>query len=268
MTPNKCISIIVLSYNDRRIVRAIKSVRLFDDLGCVRIILIDGGSRQAIKDLISSLLTPDDLFISEPDSGIFDALNKGLERCDTEFLGWLGSDDMFTGKVLASRVLESLKDHELFVAATAVFRGTRVTRVTHATPARLGLVRFGLHNPHFSTFGRTALFTSDRFDIGIPGADIAYFVRLFAMEPRVTSTEDIATLMEEGGFSNESYRTIVTTNFSLISIYAKCTNIFVAPLALLTKLGYKLCSVLYYKIRRLDCASILLAERPSDSATQ
>ena len=265
MIGTKRISIIVPSYNDPRIVRSVRSVRQFDDMGCVRIIVIDGASNRAVRDLITPLLTPDDLFMSEPDRGIFDALNKGLDRCKTEFIGWLGSDDVFTGKVTASRVIGSLGEHDLFVAATGIFRGVRVRRVIHGAPSRFGLVKFGLHNPHFSTFGRASLLTSDRFELGIPGADIAYFVRLFAKRPRVASTEDIATLMEEGGFSTESYGKIVTTNLSLLSVYAKHTNIVVAPLALLLKLGYKFCSLLYYKMFRLDCAAIVLGEGANGS---
>lgn len=144
MTATRRLSIIIPSYNDPRIVEAMRSVRRFDDTGCVRLIVIDGASKQAVKDLITPLLGPDDLFMSEPDRGIFDALNKGLDHCTTEFIGWLGSDDIFTGKVPASRVIAALENHDLFVAGTAVFRGDRIRRVTHALPSRLGLVRFGL----------------------------------------------------------------------------------------------------------------------------
>ena len=102
---NKRLSIILPIYNDARIADAIRSVRRFDNIGTVRLVVIDGGSKKEVKDMISTLLAPGDVFISEPDDGIFDALNKGLGCCGTEFIGWLGSDDVFTGKVLAGDVV-------------------------------------------------------------------------------------------------------------------------------------------------------------------
>ncbi len=256
MINNKRLSIILPVYNDARITDAIRSVRRFDDIGTVNLVVIDGGSKQEIKDMITPLLGPGDVFISEPDDGIFDALNKGLSLCATEFIGWLGSDDLFTGKVLSSNVVCALENHDLFVASTAVFRGDQIRRVTHALPSRYGLAKFGLHNPHFSTFGKAAILKSDHFEIGIRGADIAYFVRIFAKKPRVITTGTIATLMEEGGFSTKSYYGILRGNLPLLSVYSKHTNVLMAPLSLLIKLGYKSLSLLYYKIFKLNRASL------------
>ncbi len=260
MTQDRRLSIIIPSYNDARIVSCINSVRRFDDIGCVRIVLIDGGSNEGVQSLIRPLLGSDDVFISEPDCGIFDALNKGLNHCTTEFLGWLGSDDIYTCRVPASLVVGCLEDSDLFVAATAVFRGGRIRRVTHAAPARNGWVKFGLHNPHFSTFGRAALLTSDRFEVGIPGSDIAYFIRIFERLPRVCTSREIGTLMEEGGFSTKSYRRMLATNASLLSIYARHIGPLLAPVALLLKLGCKVLSLAYYKVVRMDRASFMLSE--------
>jgi glycosyltransferase len=248
----KRLSIILPSYNDGRIGEAIESVRRFDDVGTVRLVVIDGGSEAGVREAIERRLAPDDIFVSEPDGGIFDALNKGLDRCTTKYIGWLGSDDLFTGQLLASEVLGALQDHDLLVANLALFRDGRVRRVTHAWPSRFRLARYGLHNPHFSTFGRAALLKSERFDLRLRGADIAYFLHIFAKKPGVLSTNVIATLQGEGGFSTRSYRKSLNVNMELISVYAKYTNVAVAPIALCIKMGYKLWSSIYYRIFRLD----------------
>src|ERR1017187_3672347 len=110
MIEAKRISIIVASYNDPRIVGAIRSIRHFDDMDTVKIVVIDGGSAPDVQRLIKESLTEDDIFVSERDRGIFDALNKGLDACDTEFIGWLGSDDVFTGSIKASAVVSALSN--------------------------------------------------------------------------------------------------------------------------------------------------------------
>lgn len=247
----KSLSIIMPSYQDPRIAEAIASVRRFDDVDAVRILVIDGGSKPEILDLITPLLTAGDVLISERDRGIFDALNKGLDLADSEFIGWLGSDDLFSGRLLASEVLEALRCFDLLVAGLVLFNEDRVKRLTHAWPSRFRLARFGLHNPHFATFGRAALLKSERFDLSFRGADIAYFLAVFAKKPRVLTTGEVAVLQGEGGYSTTSYRKSIDVNMELLPVYARYTNALVAPFALMIKLGYKFWSSIYYRIFRV-----------------
>lgn len=256
MTSAKRLGIILPSFNDIRIAKAIASIRRFDDVNCVKLLVIDGGSRPEVCEAILPLLRDGDVFIHERDLGIFDALNKGLDLCDTEFIGWLGSDDLFTGQVQASIVLQELAQHDLFIADLAIFGEGRVQRITHSRPSTLGLVRFGLHNPHYSTFGRASLLRSERFELNLLAADISYFVRIFARHPSVACTARVGTLQGAGGFSNTSYKRILRINWQLLRIYGAATHPLVAPLALLLKLGYKFWSSIYYRIFKLDSHSL------------
>ncbi len=251
MTAVKRLSIIVPSYNDARIERSIRSIRRFDDLGTVRIVVVDGGSPDAITQLIARNLSPHDTFISEPDNGIFDALNKGLDACDTEFIGFLGSDDLYTGAVLASQVIAALTEYDVFMANAAFFRNGYVTRKTLGLPSRIGLMNLGLHNPHHATFGAAELLKSERFSLELRGSDIDYFIKIFNKKPRVTSVNTVATFQEEGGFSNSSMVDILRTNMELISMYAHYTNWILGPIAVIIKLGYKLASRAYYGVFRM-----------------
>ena len=194
MTTVKRLSIILLSYNDLRVERAIKSIRSFDDLNTVELVVIDGNSNDEVKSAIRRNLTESDVFISEPDDGIFDALNKGLDSSRCEFIGWLGSDDLFTGNVKSSEVVNALEKHDLFIANLQLFHNGFVTRITHSLPAKLGLVKYGFNNPHFSTFGRSELLKSEKFRLGIRGSDIEYFLKLFNAKPRIICTDKVATL--------------------------------------------------------------------------
>jgi len=244
----KRLSIIIPSFNDARIAHAIRSTRFFDDNGSVRILVVDGGSKPELQRLIAGLLQPDDLFICEPDMGIFDALNKGLARSTTEFIGWLGSDDFYTGKVRASQVLADLESNDLLVANLAHFRGDRITRLTHALPSRIRLAKVGLNNPHFATFGRRSLLASHRFMLGMRGADIPYFLEVFESKPRVATISEVAVIAEEGGFSTVSPRMILASHLELLSVYAVYIGRVLAPFCVALKLGYKAWSAAYYRI--------------------
>lgn len=242
------ISVILPSFRDARIVNAIASIRLFDDCGAVRLVVIDGGSPPELVAAIQRLLNPDDVLVSEPDKGIFDGLNKGLDRVATPYVGWLGSDDLYSGAVKASEVIARLTDHDLFVCSLYLTDGPRILRYTHARYAAMGLVRFGLHNPHYATFGRAATLCAERFDIANIGADIGYFLRIFAKRPRVAATPKVAVLQEQGGFSTQSKRKILRINREVYRYYRERQNPVVALAAVAAKLGYKSLGALRYRL--------------------
>ena len=263
MISDKRLGIIIPSFNDNRIADAIESIRRFDDISCVKLFVIDGGSSTEVCNIIRPLMREGDVFIHEHDRGIFDALNKGLDLSDTEFIGWLGSDDLLTGQVLASDVVHALETHDLFVASLAMFNDQRVVRLTHSLPSRFALARFGLHNPHYSTFGRALLLQSERFEMGLLASDISYFLKIFARKPQVATTGKVATLQGQGGFSNKTIGRSVHVNMQLLPTYSRHANILVAPLALAIKLGYKTWSIGYYKIFKTARASLEKHRNPT-----
>lgn len=260
------LSIILPSFRDARILDAIASIRRFDNCNAVRVIVIDGGSPPALVAGIDALLTDADTLISEPDQGIFDGLNKGLDRVTTPYIGWLGSDDLFTGEVPASEVIAALRDHDLYVASIVHFRGEHVSRTTRSWPAAHGLVKYGLNNPHYSTFGRAELLCGERFSVGDICADIDYFLRIFAKRPRIASTPRAALLMAEGGHSNASWRRTIAVNRQAFEHYARHTNAPVAFLCVIGKLGLKTVAAGYYRLRRLPWQSLFPAAKPERTA--
>ncbi len=236
----KRLSIIMPSFNDARIAEAIASVRRFDDIDTVKLVIIDGGSKPEVVNLLKAAVRPGDILVSEPDKGIFDGLNKGLDRVDTEFLGWLGSDDFFTGQVKASDVVAALEHEDLFVTSLAIFQDRIVRRLTSAWPSAHGLASIGLHNPHYSTFGRSALMKSVQFRLDLKGADIDYFLRIFARRPSVQVDRRVGTLQREGGFSTAGWRRVLEINRELFGVYYENCGLLRALVALPVKLGYKL----------------------------
>lgn len=253
----KRLSIILPSFNDARVVEAIDSIRRFDDLDIVRLVVIDGGSDPAIVELLRAAVRPGDVLISERDRGIFDGLNKGLDQVDCEYVGWLGSDDLYSCQVKASDVVAALDRCDLYVTGLALFDDSeQVLRITKAWPSEHHLARFGLHNPHYATFGRRELLCSRRFDLHLKGADIAYFLDLFATRPRVIADPRIGVLQRQGGFSTSSYGKILTINRELYGVYARHVGPVLAPLSVGMKLGYKLLGRLRRTLSPLAVATL------------
>jgi glycosyltransferase involved in cell wall biosynthesis len=89
------VSIITVVFNRvDKLERALKAVlnQAYDN---IEYIVIDGGSTDGTLDIIRRYENAIDYYISEPDSGIYNAMNKGLELATGEFIGILNSDDWF-----------------------------------------------------------------------------------------------------------------------------------------------------------------------------
>ena len=95
------ISVITVSYNsEKTIENTIKSVlnQTYDN---IEYIVIDGNSQDSTLKIIKKYDTSIDLWISESDSGIYNAINKGLKMSSGDIIGILNSDDTYTKDALS-----------------------------------------------------------------------------------------------------------------------------------------------------------------------
>lgn len=89
----KQVSIITATYNAKATIEAsIQSVISLKSES-IEYIIIDGGSTDGTVDVLNTYLDYIDFFISEPDDGIYDALNKGIKRATGKHVLVLGADD-------------------------------------------------------------------------------------------------------------------------------------------------------------------------------
>lgn len=98
----KSISIIVAVFNgEGTIQKTLDSIRSqkADD---VELIIIDGNSTDATRDIVSRNLDIVDHFVSEPDTGIYNAWNKGLAIAKGDWFAFIGADDWYAEGALAA----------------------------------------------------------------------------------------------------------------------------------------------------------------------
>lgn len=89
------ISIITIVYNNADcIVDCLKSVQA-QSYAAVEHIVIDGGSTDGTQEQIAPYIDQLGYYVSEPDKGLYNALNKGIQHCSGELIGILHSDDLF-----------------------------------------------------------------------------------------------------------------------------------------------------------------------------
>jgi glycosyltransferase involved in cell wall biosynthesis len=102
---SKKISIITINYNNLEgLKRTVESVvnQTWQEF---EYIVIDGGSTDGSAEYIESQNGKIDYWVSEPDNGIYNAMNKGIEKATGEYLLFLNSGDyLFTNKTLKENV--------------------------------------------------------------------------------------------------------------------------------------------------------------------
>jgi glycosyltransferase involved in cell wall biosynthesis len=98
------ITIITVCYNrEATIEKAIKSV-LEQNYHNIEYIVIDGNSTDGTKEIIESYRDKISQYISEPDKGMYDAINKGLQLATGDVIGLMHSDDEFYDKTAVKRI--------------------------------------------------------------------------------------------------------------------------------------------------------------------
>ncbi len=109
---------------EKCIEKSIKSV-LNQSYDNVEYIIIDGGSTDGTLDIINKYKNYIDYFISEPDTGIYDALNKGMSVARGDYIVILGSDDWYEPYAFKLMMHHSLKSNALLLSAKIAIRNDK-----------------------------------------------------------------------------------------------------------------------------------------------
>lgn len=107
------ISIITASFNSEKTIGAAIASLKCQSWPAIEHVVIDGLSRDATVDIARQTLTDSDILVTEPDRGIFDALNKGLFKATGNVVGFLNSDDLLADSQVLSKVAACFEDPEI-----------------------------------------------------------------------------------------------------------------------------------------------------------
>lgn len=108
------ISLITPSYNSKKTIsRTIESV-IAQNYSDLEYIIIDGSSKDDTGEIVASYQDKINIkFISEPDKGIYDAMNKGIKMATGDIVGILNSDDFYENDNVLKTVSEAFNEQKV-----------------------------------------------------------------------------------------------------------------------------------------------------------
>ena len=203
------VSIITVVYNNVKYIgESIESV-LSQDYHPVEYIVIDGGSTDGTLDVVEKYRDKISVFLSEPDDGIYDALNKGINIATGDVIAILHSDDLFCGECVVSDMVKRMSDTKSeFCFSDMVIVDSvsdKVLRYYMAGYFSRWMFRMGWMPPHPTCFINKSLF--DEFGLyslkyKVAG-DFDFLLRIFYKRDIHWSYLDRVTVkMRQGGVSN------------------------------------------------------------------
>lgn len=230
------VSIITVVYNNKNTINdAVDSV-INQTYKNIEYIIVDGGSTDGTIDVIRSCGDKIDKFISEPDKGIYDAMNKGIRLATGDVVGILNSDDFYTSNDILEIVANEFisKDIDCLYGDLEYVESKNVNKVVRywkSKPYNEGLFQKGWHPPHPTFFVKKECYEKYgvfNLDFKI-AADYELMLR-FLERYKLKSAYIPRTFvkMRIGGISNRNLSSILRANIECYKAW-KINGLYINP---------------------------------------
>lgn len=153
-------SIITVNYNNKDGLRKTIQSVINQDFKNFEYIIIDGGSTDGSVEVIKEYADKIDYWVSEPDKGIYNAMNKGILQVHGEYLNFMNSGDLFYNNNVLTK-FSTLCNKDIILGKQKFSNGR-----TEEPPCEnfTMMTLFKEHINHQSTFISHKLFTKQKYD--------------------------------------------------------------------------------------------------------
>ena len=220
------VSIITVCFNSKKTIKdTIESVvsQKYDN---IEYIIVDGGSVDGTLDILKKYRDQIHKYISDPDDGIYEAMNKGIKLSTGDIIAILNSDDMYPDQTIAGQMVEFVQSNGLDAAyGDLVYidhnNTDHVTRFWRAGEYKKGAFCYGWVLPHPTFFCRKEIFEkygyfNEKFQIA---ADFELMLRFIEKHQiKVGYLPKVIVKMRVGGKAN-ILRGMIRGNWEIIKSF-------------------------------------------------
>ena len=242
------ISIITVCYNSEATIQdTIESV-LAQTHSNIEYIIIDGASSDDTLSIINKYKDKVSKLVSEPDKGIYDAMNKGVQLATGDVVGILNSDDFFESEDVVEAIVKCFKqnpNNDLIFGDVVFVNPNKLDKITRHYSAKhfkMWKLRFGWMPPHPATFIRkTAYQKTGLYSLNYKiAADYEMFIRLLMVNHlKFSYLNKVLVRMRAGGVSTSGLKSSILLNREIVKT-CRSNGIYTNILMVLIKIPFKL----------------------------
>jgi glycosyltransferase involved in cell wall biosynthesis len=174
------------------------------------LIIIDGGSTDGSKEIIRNAGDVVQKWVSEPDQGIYDALNKGIRMSEGDVIGFLHSGDLYADSNVLQKIIIPFQESQVDIIYGDLRyvnkdKRKRVVRYWKSGEFHPGLIQKGWMPPHPTFYMRREIYASlGLFDLSFKiAADYDLMLRVLKNPGlKIAYIPEVLVEMETGGLSN------------------------------------------------------------------
>lgn len=205
------VSIITVTYNSVRYLENCILSIVNQSYSDIELIIIDGNSKDGTLDTINKYQQYISKWISEPDRGVYDAMNKGIKLATGDLIGILNSDDTFYSNTVIENIVSFHKHYNINASIGNITQHNKYGKMVRLYSSKSWYpekLEIGYMPPHPSIFFQRSLFNEYGYynlEFYI-GADYELIVRYFLKNKITWKYSGITTTsMLIGGKSSSGY---------------------------------------------------------------
>jgi len=247
------ISLLIPSFEDERILTLLRGINDFPREN-FEVVVQDGGSQEDLLQRVKENLASTDSLFIEKDEGIFDAINRGIEKCSGKYILTIGTDDIVTKESLKKISVAIQNDHKmLFFTAVRMVSPISMELVRYWPLRRFSYLRVlcGMQYPHFGMVASKSIYKNRKFNTANKiNADYEFFYELSKVigKDDVGYVNDAEITMRLGGTSTRSIAAIIGHQMRIVSFAFRRNPILL--IGLMLKPLYKAQEVLLAQVKR------------------
>ena len=222
MSANPKLSVITIVYNNvAAIERTMLSV-LNQTYKNIEYILIDGASTDGTIDVINKYKDKLAVFVSAPDKGIYDAMNKGLALATGDYVLFMNSGDEIYSPETVAAVFASAISGDIYYGETEMFdeNWKSLGQRRHRAPEHFNWhsFKFGMNVSHQAIYIKRSL--TQPFDLKYKySSDIDWILKSTKKSSSIVNTHLYVAKYLVGGISKQKHLASLKERFKILSHY-------------------------------------------------
>jgi len=229
------ISVITVTYNaEAHLEQTFQSV-FSQTYPHIEYIVIDGKSKDKTLEIIQKYESKINFWLSEPDKGLYDAMNKGLEHATGEYVIFMNASDTFYENTTLEKVFEKADNADIYYGEAQILEaetlkplGLRSEITPQKTPMHLTWksLKLGMVVCHQAFIPRRSLVPLYNLEYKY-SADVDWVIACLKNAQKITNTGEIIANFSLGGLTTQKRKTSLKERYEVLKKhYGLIPNLF------------------------------------------